>query len=109
MERVGKEVGCDKGKDAFSDVVVIAEAAAGGVGRSRRCGAGRVIGCVHNVGVGTELVMKGLARGDKSDGEVLGLAVAAGEGKAQIQTALPFLQDAGVQSLFVRRLRLIAA
>ena len=78
----------------------------GGGGGDR---ARRVIGGVHAVGVQAQLIVPALAVSGEGYRQILGLAVAAGKREADIRSALPSFQQAGMQRLVVRRLLRFAA
>src|ERR1700675_4434347 len=104
LQGVVVEIALHKPEDTRGEIAVVARTAADRVRSGvRRC-RGQVVGGVNRVGVQNQLVVESLARGIESDVQILGLAVAAGQGKAQIQTTVPACEDSGVQALLISRL-----
>ncbi len=81
LELVGLEIGADEREQSRSDVVVVTKSALDCVRGCSGNRAGSIIGGVNRVRVDAEFVMKRFAGGSEGQSQVLGLAVAAGQGE----------------------------
>src|ERR1700720_138985 len=85
-------------------IMVVARSAPNGIRRGvRRC-RGEVVGGIYRGCVKKQLVAESGTDGIECNIQILGLAVAAGEGKTKIQAAIPALQKARMQALLVSSL-----
>src|SRR5690348_7008008 len=87
LQRIREIVSRRKSEQTSLDVMVVTEAASGGVGRGRGRSSGSIIGSVNGVRVGPQFVMQCLASGNEADRKTLGFAVAASQREAKIQSA----------------------
>src|SRR5207248_3531668 len=82
--------------------VIVAQAAADGVGRGRRGRPGRVIRCIDGIRVEAKLIVQGLATAVECQREVFGLTVAAGQRESDIYASVPGLEQPRMERLLVR-------
>src|SRR5258706_14697379 len=93
LQRVVIEIAIHKPEHTRVEIVVVACTAADRVrGRVGRC-RGQIVGGVYGVRVKGQLVVESLAHGIESDVQFLGLAVAAGQGKAEVLTTVPAFEE----------------
>src|SRR6266853_5451199 len=98
------EIAVHEAEQAMRQIMVIARPAPNGIRSGvRRC-RGQIVGGIYRGCVKNQLVAESGTDGIECNIQILGLAVAAGEGKTKIQAAIPALQKAGVQGLLVSRL-----